>query len=267
MEFLQSHLTASLVTPTTVGNFLTSHDFGSEWSAPSSLAQSVFPKFLKRIGRHAFRIHGTTPGRGMLQHKGQWFEPNNDMRALAMGFPRDRLTNVPISEAVRHRLLGSCIDGNILALLVDALCTTSTTPSAWLLASSSPPAPWAVYLDSSSSSHMWGDLSEFSTYTPHTNGPVWVGGIEPILYGSGTVQMRLKTTRPEYVTSTLKNVLYVSDLAKQSCDPMRLFSASFVADQCGAEVTIGANTRISLKNGLVIPSRRSGKHFFIDAIP
>ena len=49
-EHLQSHMTASLVTPTTIGDFLTAHGFDKEWSAPVSLAQTVSPKFMSRIG-------------------------------------------------------------------------------------------------------------------------------------------------------------------------------------------------------------------------
>jgi hypothetical protein len=79
--------------------------------------------------------------------------------------------------------------------------------------------------------------------------------------------MRMKTTGSEYVAAKLKHVLYVPDLAKQPGGPVQLFNASSAADQCGAEITTGANTRITLKNGLVIPGRRAGKYFFIDAIP
>ncbi len=124
---------------------------------------------------------------GMLQHNGKWVEPSCDMRVLAMGFPPDHLSALPLTDAVRHRLLGSCIDGNIIHWLVDALCCTAPTPNAWLTTSPTPPSHWPIYLDSGSSSHMWGDLSEFTTYAPHPNGPAWVGGIKAISYGSGTV--------------------------------------------------------------------------------
>ena len=186
-EFLQSHLTASLVTPPSVGDLLIQHGFDKEWSTPVPSAQTVFPKFLSRIGSHAYRLHGATSSRGMLQHKSQWAEPNCDIRSLAMGFPRDHLTAAPMTEAVRHRVLGSFIDGNILSWLADALCSSSPTPSTWLASSPTPPAPWTIYLDSGSSSHMWGDLSEFTSYAPHPNGPIWVGGIKAVSYGSGTV--------------------------------------------------------------------------------
>ena len=79
--------------------------------------------------------------------------------------------------------------------------------------------------------------------------------------------MRLKTSVTAYVAATLRNVLYVPKLAKQPGGPVRLFSASSIVDQSGAEVTTGANTRITLSNGLIIPGRREGKHFFIEAIP
>ena len=60
---------------------------------------------------------------------------------------------------------------------------------------------------------MWGDLFEFSTYTPHPNGPIWVGGIKVASYGIGIVRMRMKTTGNAHVASTLRNVLYVLALA------------------------------------------------------
>ncbi len=142
------------------------------------------------------------------------------MRVLAMGFPKEHLTSVPLTEATRHRLLGSSIDGNIINWLVDTLCTTAPTPSAWPSATPSPPSHWQIYLDSGASSHMWGDLSEFSTYSPHPNGPAWVGGIKAVSYGTGTVRMRLKTSTSIYISSTLKNVLYVPDLAKQPRGPV-----------------------------------------------
>ena len=59
-------------------------------------------------------MHDNTPGSDMLQYHGQWREPNCDMRVLAMGFPKEHLTAVPLTEATHHRLLGSCIDGNIV---------------------------------------------------------------------------------------------------------------------------------------------------------
>ncbi len=124
-----------------MGDFLIEHGFHKEWAAPEPLAHSVFPKFLSRLGSHAYRLHGETPGRGMLQHIDQWAEPNCDIRAVAMGFPRDHLQAAPITEAVRHRLLGSCIDGHILGWLADAICATAPTPSAWLTDSPSPPEP------------------------------------------------------------------------------------------------------------------------------
>ena len=79
--------------------------------------------------------------------------------------------------------------------------------------------------------------------------------------------MRLKTNSTAYVAATLKNVLYVPDLAKQPGGPIRLFNASSATNQSGVEVTTSANTRITMRNGLVIPGRRQGEHFFIDAIP
>ncbi len=147
------------------------------------------------------------------------------MRVLAMGFPKEHLTAVPLTESTRHRLLGSCIDGNITNWLVDALCTTSPTPGAWLSLAPSPPSHWQIYLNSASSSHMWGDLSEFTTYSPHPNGPAFVGGIKAVSYGTGAVQMRLKTSTSSYITTTLYNVMYVLDLAKRPGGPVRLFSA------------------------------------------
>ena len=74
--FLQSHLTAAQVMPTTVGAFLSEHKFEKDWIAPAALSQTVFPKFLSRIGSHAYRMHGTTPSSGMMQHSGEWVEPN-----------------------------------------------------------------------------------------------------------------------------------------------------------------------------------------------
>jgi hypothetical protein len=69
--------------------------------------------------------------------------------------------------------------------------------------------------------------------------------------------MRLKTSTSGYIAATLKNVLYVPDLAKQPGGLVRLFSASSAADQSGAEVTTGANTGIALTNGMTIHGRRS----------
>ncbi len=65
-EFLQSHMTASMIPPTTVGDFLSKHQYEKDWTAPQSLSLSIFPKFLSRLSSHAFRMHGTTRGSGML---------------------------------------------------------------------------------------------------------------------------------------------------------------------------------------------------------
>ena len=79
--------------------------------------------------------------------------------------------------------------------------------------------------------------------------------------------MRFKTSTGIIIAATLNNVLYVPDMAQQPGGPVRLFSTSAASDQSGSEVTTGVNTRITLKNGLVIPGRRDGRHFFVDAIP
>ncbi|MFN9909579.1 MAG: hypothetical protein ACK56F_26260, partial [bacterium] len=100
------------------------------------------------------------PGSGMLLYNGKWVEPNNSIRALAMGFSHDHLLVPAITAAERHRLLGSCIDGNISKWLVDALTSSSPSPSALYSDGPNPPELWSVFLDSGSSAHMWGDLSE-----------------------------------------------------------------------------------------------------------
>jgi hypothetical protein len=69
-EFLQSHLTASQVPVVSVGEFLTLHGFNKEWTAPEGLSSKVFPKFLSRIGSHAYRMHDMVPGSGMLLYNG-----------------------------------------------------------------------------------------------------------------------------------------------------------------------------------------------------
>lgn len=115
----------------TVGQFLTTHGYDRESSAPLALSRSVFPKFLSRVGSHAFRFHGSTPRNGMLQHLGRRVEPYCDIRALAMGFSHDHLTTQAVTDAERHRLLGSCIEGSISAWLVNALFALAPTPSAW----------------------------------------------------------------------------------------------------------------------------------------
>jgi hypothetical protein len=194
------------------------------------------------------------------------------MRSLAMGFPRSHLTAPSIPVADRHRLLGSCIDGNICRWIVDVLCASAPAPSTWFLHSHvlegpSPPQLWKILLDSGSSSHLWPSVSEFSTYEPHPDGPIWVGGIKAWSYGSGSIQMRFKTSTGTIIAATLNDVLYVPDMAQQPGGPVRLFSTSAASDQSGSEVTTGVNTRITLKNGLVIPGRRDGRHFFVDAIP
>lgn len=198
---------ASQLLAPTLGDFLRLNGFDKEWSAPEDLSQKIFPKFLSRIGSHAFRLHNSVLGSGMLQYNGQWTKPDCDIRALAMGFPRDHLATPTISTTDRHRLIGSCIDGNITKWFVDALCASTTSPSELFMHNPCPPQPWTIYLDSGSSAHMWGDLTKFTDYTPHLGGPVWVGGIKFLSYGSGTVYMRLRTNTESIVSATLKNVL------------------------------------------------------------
>ena len=108
-------------------------------------------------------MHGDTPGSGMLLFDGRYTEPSCDIRSLAMGFPQDYHTQPDVKMADRHRLLGSCIDGNICRWLVDALCSPTPSPSAYFRAAPSPPSVWSLLVDSGASSHMWGDLSEFDS--------------------------------------------------------------------------------------------------------
>ena len=156
----------------------------------------------------------------MLVHQGHWREPDCDMRALAMGFPRSHLTAPSIPVADRHRLLGSCIDGNICRWIVDVLCASAPAPSTWFLHSHvlegpSPPQLWKILLDSGSSSHLWPSVSEFSTYEPHPDGPIWVGGIKAISYGSCSHEKRFKTTNGTIIAPTQNHWQYLSDSATQ----------------------------------------------------
>ena len=69
-----------------------------------------------------------------------------------------------------------------------------------------------MLIDSGASSHMWGDLSQFDSYSAFPSGPVLVNGLKALAYGTGTVRVRLVARGGKNLSATLHNVLYVLDL-------------------------------------------------------
>ena len=248
--------------------FLDTYWFSDHLTAPLALAQSVFPKFVSRLGSHAYRMHGDKPGSGMLLFNGNYTEPNCDIRALAMGFPQDYHTHPNVKMIDRHRLLGSCIDGNICRWLVDALCSPTPVPTAYLTSTPRPPAAWNILLDSGASSHMWGDLTEFDSYSPFSTGPLLVSGLKALAYGTGTVRVRLMAHGGKNLSATLHDVLYVPDLQDQPGGPVRLFSSSAFIRRSGGSVTLGThNSRLQLTDGTTVTVRPEGPLYFVDGLP
>ena len=185
-----------------------------------------------------------------------------------MGFPRDYHTQPDVKMADRHRLLGFCIDGNICRWLVDALCTAAPSPIAYLTTTPSPPSMWHLLVDSGASSHMWGDLSDFDTYTPFTTGPLLVNGLKALAYGKGTVRVRLISKGGKNLSATLHQVLYVPDLHDQPDGPVRLFSSSAFIARSGGSISFAANTSfLRLPDGTKIAVRAQGPLFYLDGLP
>ena len=78
---------------------LTDWDVRGEW-------QRILPKFVARANSWAF-ING---GPGMLLHNGVLEEPSPEVREVAMGYDIGSTVGDDISHALRHSVLGACID-------------------------------------------------------------------------------------------------------------------------------------------------------------
>jgi hypothetical protein len=102
-EFLLSHLMSTQVPVISVGEVSPLHGFDKERTPSEDLRLKVFPKSSSRIGSNAYRLHDMVPGSGMLLRDGKKAEPENAIRALAMGFPRDHLLAPTITAADRPK--------------------------------------------------------------------------------------------------------------------------------------------------------------------
>ena len=272
LSHLREHYRQSQVPVQTVQSFLEDFQFAPEWSAPSSLKNRPFNKFVSRPGSHAFRMHGDVPGSSLLIRNGFYEAPSNDMRALSMGFLRKYLDHPELySAAERHRLLGSVLDGNICRWLCRALHDPTPAAAVALAASVQPPSPWRLIYDTGASEHMWGDLAEFHSYSPFPNGPVWINGLSTYAFGTGDVYVRFPTMSPEQpsLVAHLRNVHYVPYLKEILHGSVRLFSHTR-AQQQNPSLTLllspSANY-FTVGNGLRVPLRPADSLLYIDALP
>eukprot|EP00873_Tetraselmis_striata_P014049 jgi/Tetstr1/434313/TSEL_023419.t1 len=109
IECLRSHYHASMQRPREVGELLVKHGFSPAWTAPPHLRHNVFPKFVSRVGSWAYRMHGPTPGKGMLLHNGVPEEPNCAIKCVAMGHDPGAADLPGISHVLRHQIIGSSL--------------------------------------------------------------------------------------------------------------------------------------------------------------
>ena len=226
MVHMRSHYLRANQPIYSVRSLLEDHKFSPRWEAPPSLADKNFPKFVSRPNSHAYRMHGDQPGKGMLLHDGEWKEPNCSIRAAAMGFKVDHLAHDLISVNDRHRLLGQCIDGHICHWFVSAVHSTTAAYASFHGADPLIYTPMPIIFDTAATRHMWGDLSEFDSYTPYSSGPVWINGISCYAFGEGIVHLEAPSTDSSspWIPMILHNVLYVPDLQRGPHGPIRLFS-------------------------------------------
>ena len=77
---------------------------------------------------------------------------------------------------------------------------------------------------------MWGDITEFSSYTDYKDGPLWINGISCYAFGEGTVDLTVygSVTSTTGVPVSLSKVLYVPDLHKTVGSSVRLLSWSAI---------------------------------------
>ena len=226
LQHLRAHLHNSQKPIYPVGALLANHGFDARWQAPPHSAETNFPKFVSRIGSHAYRMHGDEPGKGMLLYDGTFAEPDCSIRAAAMGFSPDHLTCESLSTKDRHRLLGACLDGNICKWLTNAIHSPTASAAAFsseALSDYKSKHKWTIIFDTGATSHMWGDLTEFSSYEDFSEGPIWVNGISCYAFGQGTVDVNI-LNKNKSVPITLSKVLYVPELHKHLGAPIRLLS-------------------------------------------
>eukprot|EP00873_Tetraselmis_striata_P003319 jgi/Tetstr1/423583/TSEL_014255.t1 len=146
IECLRSHYHASMQRPLEVGELVVKHGFSPAWTAPPHLRHSIFPKIVSRVGSWAYRMHGPTPGKGMLLHNGVPEEPNCAIKWL-----------------------------------VKAICAAKPPESA-LPSIHDFPESWVF--DTGATAHMTANRADFSDYKVISRR--WIGGMGRTLLASPT---------------------------------------------------------------------------------
>jgi hypothetical protein len=158
---LQRHYHTSLSQPLSVGALLAAHGFTPSKSAPPRHHDSVFPRFASTVDYHPYRLHQTSPGRGMLRHRGVWAAPSPSIRVVAMGYPLDVTCSSTLSNVVRSALLGQAVDSNICEWLVDAVSSPALADSG-LISSFSFCDVWVF--NTGASTHMTAHFTDFADF-------------------------------------------------------------------------------------------------------
>ena len=257
---LHSQYNATKIPGLPIPAFLNHNGFSAHYS-PSDPNKIFFDKFVSRHGswRYSIQPNGA-PARSMLvKHDDDgsrtFVEPTPEMRELAMGMPMGYTDAPMVSESLRMKVLGACMDHNVASFIVDTIRdNTDNVDRFWSgvrksvynknnryrLYSKS--GKWdddnytgyhgsdneirnyldTFIVDTGATKHITGHKSDFTDYTLLEN-PQQIHGIDMEAVGYGTILMYLPTSSGPKLCK-IQNVLHVPSLLHSDGPVTRLFS-------------------------------------------
>ena len=102
-----------------IPQFLINQGF-HDWKYVDSTSD-YFPKFMSRYGSWAYSF--TTDGKagpGLLIHNNEFQEPSPEIKEVSMGYDAGSTSIEGISTAIRHKILGACMDLYVSRWLVQS---------------------------------------------------------------------------------------------------------------------------------------------------
>ena len=231
---LQSQYTAAQQPGPTIVNFLKLHGF-PDWQC-TTMTPAYFPKFMSRFNSWAYSFTADgKAGPGLLLHHDVLQEPCPEIKELAMGYTIGSTAAGGVTVAMRHKVLGACMDQNIARWLLRSIsqpttpqCNLSLTPAVYQPHPHDRlqfPDTWIV--DGGATSHFTGHRSDFTSFQHIT--PKLVKGMNLNATAIGTVRLQVTaitkaTHRPRTCTISLNHVLYVPDMLQSNATVTRLLS-------------------------------------------
>ena len=183
---------------------------------------------------YSFTVDGKQ-GPGLLLHQNVLREPSPEIKELAMGYDIGSTAAGGITIAMRHKVLGACMDQNIARWLLQSVIQPIALQSNFNMAptvyqthhhnSQDFPDRWIV--DGGATSHFTGHQPNFISLQHIT--PKLVKGMNLNAVAVGTIQLQAttiskSTNNTRTCNISLHHVLYVPDMLQHGATVTRLLS-------------------------------------------